>query len=151
MGVFIGVCKLLLDLIDIGVVLLIPQNKGCTMSFGRFFFELRTKQGLTLRHFCQENGFDASNISKLERSILPPPKGEVLEKYAKALGLTVGSDNWYEFYDLAATENRNFPSYISDDDIEKKVPVFFRALRENENIEDFTKKLKEKIKEAWSA
>jgi transcriptional regulator with XRE-family HTH domain len=99
------------------------------MRFGKFFAQLRIKQDLSLREFCQKNGLDASNISKLERNILPPPKNQVLEKYANALGLAVGTDDWYQFYDLAAAENRNFPAYVSDEEIEEKAPIFFRALR----------------------
>ncbi|MDR2429151.1 MAG: helix-turn-helix domain-containing protein [Candidatus Margulisbacteria bacterium] len=119
-------------------------------GFGKLFFELRIKQGLSLREFCQKNGFDASNISKLERSILPPPQKETLEKYASALGLSPGMDKWYEFYDLAAAENRRLPSYISDEEVEEKVPIFFRALRDNSDMDTFVKKLKEKIKKAWT-
>ncbi|GBR77044.1 transcriptional regulator HipB [Candidatus Termititenax persephonae] len=122
------------------------------MGFGDFFLELRKRQNLSLREFCQKNGFDASNISKLERGILPPPQNEVLEKYAKALELVVGTDDWYQFHDLAAAENRKLPAYMSEEEIEKKVPIFFRALRDNaEDIDIFTEKLKEKIKASWRA
>ena len=118
-------------------------------TFGGFFKKLRIKQGLTLRHFCLENQLDASNISKLERDVLPPPKGGTLDRYALALGLKPGDDDFYTFHDLAATANRTMPSYLTEEEIEEKVPVFFRALRSDENKDELMKKIKGVIKKAW--
>jgi transcriptional regulator with XRE-family HTH domain len=38
-------------------------------TFGSFFRELRIKRGWTLRRFCEVNGYDAENISRLERGL----------------------------------------------------------------------------------
>ena len=47
---------------------------------------LRARLGLPLRQFCMENGYDAGNISKLERGLLVPPRREAkLRDYASAL------------------------------------------------------------------
>jgi hypothetical protein len=92
---------------------------------------------------------DASNISKIERDILPPPKGEALERYANNLGLKKGSDDWYTFHDLAAAANRALPKYLTDEEIETKVPVVFRSLRESGDEKTNLKKLKDAIKSAW--
>ena len=43
-------------------------------GFGRFFRELRVKKGDTLRQFSLKHGFDAGNLSKLERGRLPQPQ-----------------------------------------------------------------------------
>jgi transcriptional regulator with XRE-family HTH domain len=118
-------------------------------TFGSFFNKLRLKKGLSLRQFCLENHLDASNISKLERDVLPPPKGEALERYGAALGLKPGDDDFYTFHDLAATANRMMPSYLTDEEIEEKVPVFFRALRSDVDKEELVKRIKEIVKKAW--
>ena len=99
--------------------------------FGEFFKERRIALGKTLRQFCQENGLDPGNISRLERSLLPPPQSrEVLESYAKHLKLKKGSDDWYEFFDLAATGAGRIPQEIlEDEELMEKLPILFRTLR----------------------
>jgi len=110
-------------------------------SFGEFFKARRTALGLTLRRFCQENGLDPGNISKLERGLAAPPRGEKLEAYARALKLRKESDEWYEFFDLAAAEAGRIPKEILEEDqIVAKLPALFRTLRgqkvSDEQIED---------------
>jgi len=57
-------------------------------NFGDFFSAKRKVLRKTLREFCRENGFDAGNISKLERGILPPPQSkEKRLQYASAINL----------------------------------------------------------------
>jgi transcriptional regulator with XRE-family HTH domain len=99
--------------------------------FGNYFKRLRIKRRLTLRQFCEKFGFDAGNISKLERGLLPPPQSrEKLEQYAQALGLKKGSTTWYEFFDLAAASRGQIPEEIlTNDKLVAKLPVLFRALR----------------------
>jgi len=101
------------------------------MAFGQKFRQLRLRLGLSLREFCLKHGLDASNMSKLERGRLAPPqKREILEHYAECLGLESGSDDWYEFFDLAAAEAGRIPEDIlNDDELLKKVPILFRAAR----------------------
>ena len=78
------------------------------ISFGEFFKQKRIGLGVTLRQFCQQNGFDAGNISKLERDVFAAPQSEEkLEEYANALKLERGSADWIEFFDLAAVSSRN--------------------------------------------
>ena len=99
--------------------------------FGAFFKQRRVALGKTLRQFCQECGLDPGNISRLERSLLPPPQGrEVLESYAKHLKLKKGSDEWYEFFDLAAAGTGRIPQEIlEDEELMEKLPILFRTLR----------------------
>ena len=99
--------------------------------FGAFFKEMRRKKGITLRKFCLEHNFDPGNISKLERGVLPPPtSGQKLEKYALALEIKEGSDEWYNFFDYAAASVGHIPSYMmSDTELVKKLPLVFRTLR----------------------
>ena len=101
-------------------------------GFGEFFARARRDRvGLSLREFCSRHGFDAGNISKLERGRLAVPQArEVLERYAKALGIEAGSDDWYQFFDLAAAENGKIPAdLLNDDEVREKLPVLFRTLR----------------------
>jgi transcriptional regulator with XRE-family HTH domain len=100
--------------------------------FGEFFGELRRKNtGLSLREFCERFGFDPGNVSKMERGKLPPPPQERLGAYAQALGLEVGSDDWYEFADCAAIARRELPGYVAaDEELVDLMPVLFRAWRE---------------------
>lgn len=101
------------------------------MRFGTKFRELRLRLGVSLRMFCIEHKLDPSNISKLERGLLAPPqKREILERYAACLKIEEGSDDWYEFFDLAAAEKGRIPEDIrSDEELLRKVPILFRAAR----------------------
>ena len=119
-------------------------NRG----FGGFFKACRIKAGLTLRAFCQEYGFDPGNISKLERGRMPPPASEEkLAEYAVALGITRGSDEWYEFFDRAAAERGRIPAdLLSDEELLGKMPVLFRTLRgqkyDKSKLDDLIKRIR---------
>jgi transcriptional regulator with XRE-family HTH domain len=100
-------------------------------AFGKLLKKLRIAKGLTLREFCQANKLDPGNYSRLERGHFPPPqKEELLEKYATALGLHRGSDEWLEFFDLAAASRGEIPKdLLTDEELLEKLPVLFRTLR----------------------
>ena len=61
--------------------------------FGDCFKEARLDRGKTLRQFCIENNYDAGNISKMERGILPPPDSsdKLASVRARALEIVEGS------------------------------------------------------------
>jgi transcriptional regulator with XRE-family HTH domain len=117
-------------------------------SFGDFFKSLRKKRRITLREFCLQAQADPANISRMERSAMPPPQDtDILSRYAKALGVESGSDEWYTFFDLAAAGRGMIPQdLLSDHEIVKKRPVFFRTLRGQKPTEEEMRKLIEKIK-----
>lgn len=100
-------------------------------EFSRLFKEKRLATGKTLRQFCQEHGFDPGNLSKLERGLLPAPTTrDKLENYATALGLQEGTDDWYNFFDLAAAQAGRIPEdVLTKPNVVDKLPVFFRTLR----------------------
>ena len=51
-------------------------------TFAKLMKKLRMEKKLTLREFCQTNGFDPGNYSRLERGLFPPPQKEaILVKY----------------------------------------------------------------------
>ena len=119
------------------------------MSFGEFFKEKRIALGITLRNFCREHGLDPGNISRLERGRLrAPQKRETLERYAKCLSIERGSDDWYEFFDLAAVERERIPEdLLSDEDVVDKLPILFRTLRGQQVSEDKLEQLVRMIRE----
>ena len=100
-------------------------------AFSRLLRRLRIEQGVTLREFCLKHGFDPGNYSRLERGLyLPPESRDCLERYATALGLVPGSDQWLEFFDVAAAERGRIPDdLMSDAVVVEKLPVLFRTMR----------------------
>ena len=98
-------------------------------TFGEALKGHRLRLGLSLRRFCQENGLDPGNVSKVERGILPPPKGEALDHYARGLQLAEGAEQWQEFHDLAAAARGEFPEDLRDEDILRQLPALFRTMR----------------------
>lgn len=116
--------------------------------FGEFFKKKRIKTGKTLRQFCIENSLDPGNISKLERGILPPPlTEEKLEQYARCLKIKKGSDDWYEFFDLAHASAGRIPEEILEDkDILLKLPLVFRTLRGQKLTKKQLNKLAKELK-----
>jgi len=118
-------------------------------KFGEFFRACRLRKEIPLRSFCRDNGFDAANISRLERGrISPPTSRQKLEEYANALGLKMGSDEWLEFYDLAAAERGRIPADILNDrQLLPKLPLVFRTLRgekvSGKKLDDLIKRIRE--------
>lgn len=117
-------------------------------SFGEFFKSLRKKKRITLREFCIRASADPANISRLERGAMPPPQDtDILERYAKALDIKVGSNDWYTFFDLAATNRGIIPKdLMADHEIVKMLPAFFRTLRGQKPTEEEMRKLADKIR-----
>jgi transcriptional regulator with XRE-family HTH domain len=119
-------------------------------SFGEFFKNLRKKKRITLREFCLKASADPANISRLERGAMPPPQDtDILERYAKTLGIKTGSNDWYKFFDLAATDRGIIPKDImSDREAVKMLPAFFRTLRGQKPTEEEMRKFADKIKKS---
>lgn len=117
-------------------------------AFGKFIKTLRIARGLTLRDHCLANGFDPGNYSRLERGLYPPPhKQEILERYAVALGIEEGSDEWMEFFDLAAAAKGELPKdLLNDSELVEKLPLLFRTLRADSVSEDKLDDLIDKVR-----
>jgi transcriptional regulator with XRE-family HTH domain len=123
---------------------------GDHKSFGDYLKSLRRQKRVTLREFCIKAAADPANISRLERGAMPPPQDtEILERYAKALGVKVGTDDWYTFFDLAAADRGIIPKdLMSDHEVVKMLPAFFRTLRGQKISEKKLEKLVELIKKS---
>ena len=100
-------------------------------AFGDMLKKLRTAKRVTLRDFCLKNGLDPGNYSRIERGLFPPPqKTELIEKYAIALEINPGSEQWIELFDLAAASRGEIPADLLEDrELLKKLPILFRTLR----------------------
>ncbi len=103
------------------------------MAFGDFIKERRASQGISLREFCRKIGLDPSNWSKVERSLLYPPRNELLlKKIAKLLKIEIGSKMWIEMKDNAQIDAGRIPEDIlSDADLARSLPLLFRTLRDD--------------------
>ena len=119
-------------------------------NFASFFQALRKEHRITLRAFCEAAAADPGNVSRLERRAIPPPQDrEILSRYAKALNLKEGSDEWYLFFDLAAADRGIIPQDIMDDaELVKELPAFFRTLRGQKPTETEMRKVIEKIRKS---
>ena len=126
------------------------SNFDGSKSFGEFFKGLRKNKRITLREFCLSASADPANISRLERGAMPPPQDpDILERYAKSLGLKTDSNDWYIFFDLAAADRGIIPKDImSNPEVVEMLPAFFRTLRGQKPTEDEMRKLAAKIKKS---
>ena len=121
-------------------------------TFGEFFSAKRKALGKTLREFCRENGFDAGNLSKIERGLKKPPQSKDLRmQYASALNIKEGSDDWLEFCNLATISAGKIPSHIvSDKELMAEVPILFRSINkggiENDRIKELLEALKKELR-----
>ena len=117
-------------------------------NFASFFQAIRKEHRITLRAFCEAAGADPGNISRMERRNIPPPQDhEILSRYAGALNLKEGSDEWYLFFDLAAADRGIIPKDImADEELVKELPAFFRTLRGQKPTEAELLKVIEKIR-----
>lgn len=124
-----------------------------TDSFYIFFESLRQHNHLTLREFCKKAKADPANISRMERGMMPPPKNRTtLERYATTLGLQEGSEDWQTFFDLAAVAQGTVPEdLLSDRDIVKTLPAFFRTLRGQKPTPKEMNRIAEKIRKGGRA
>jgi len=56
-----------------------------TNDFGYVLRELREAGGISLRGLAKETGFDLAYLSRVERSLSPPPRNENIHKIGEAL------------------------------------------------------------------
>ncbi len=79
----------------------------------------------------------------------PPQDHEILARYANALNITEGSDDWYLFFDLAAADRGIIPKDImNDEEVVAALPAFFRTLRNQKPTEVEMRQVIEKIRKS---
>ena len=111
------------------------------LNFGDFAKDRRITIGLTLRSFCRDAAIDPSNWSKIERGVHPPPdEAGFVGRVSDVLGLNV--QERAELGDLGSIARGQIPADLRDEEILRKMPAFFRAIRGQEYTpEDFEKLL----------
>lgn len=119
-------------------------------TFGPYLKNIRIQKRVTLRDFCKKADADPGNISRIERGVWPPPQDQdILERYAKALAIKEATDEWYRFFDYAAADRGIVPQDImSDQEVVKMLPVFFRTMRGQKPTEKEMRELAEKIRKS---
>ena len=121
-------------------------------TFGDLFKLKRIEKGLTLREFCRINGFDPGNVSKIERGLFQPPQSkEMLAKYAVALGIAEGSEDWLAFCDMAIISAGKIPEdIVTNEELMNALPVLFRTVRDktldDEGLEKLIKSIKRELR-----
>jgi transcriptional regulator with XRE-family HTH domain len=116
--------------------------------FGETIKKERLKAGLSLREFCRKISYDASNWSKIERGKYSPPQDEeMLNTIAHVLNINTDSLIWKELVDKAHIDAGIIPpDILSDEEIVKALPLFFRTLRSEKPTEEELNNLIENIR-----
>lgn len=119
-----------------------------TAVFGPLMKSLRAQKRVTLREFCKRANADPGNVSRIERAVWSPPQDhDILERYARALDLKEGTDDWYRFFDSAAADRGIVPKDImSEEEVVKVLPVLFRTIRRTKPTEEDLDRLVEKLR-----
>lgn len=110
-------------------------------TFGEEVKALRLQSGISLREFCRRISWDASNWSKIERGLLAPPQdSKKLAPIMNALEIQNGSEKYTEMQDLANIASGIIPpDLLSDKEVLKSLPMFFRTIRsEKPNAEELS-------------
>jgi transcriptional regulator with XRE-family HTH domain len=120
------------------------------MTFGEHIRKKREELRLPLRRFCVENGFDPSNVSKIERGILPPPTDpDMIARFARAIGLRPNTKEWTYLHDLAAVSAGRLPSDVAEDDaLVAKLPILLRELHSKKSKEAQLEAIKKILRES---
>jgi len=116
--------------------------------FGEFIKSLRLSRDIGLREFCRKLEVDASNWSKVERGLLPPPQDDAkLEKISQILRINKKSETYTELRDKAAVDAGIIPKdLLSDEETLKSLPMFFRTVRSEKPTPEELEKLIDKIR-----
>jgi transcriptional regulator with XRE-family HTH domain len=115
-------------------------------KFGNYITNLRISRGITLREFCRRNGLDPSNWSKVERSVLAPPKSKItIESILASMGIEKDTEEYNTTIDLGLLES--IPEdYIAEKNVLKELPVLFRTVRGKKPSSEDLQKLIEYLK-----
>jgi len=116
-------------------------------TFGEMVRKRRLDMGMALRTFCQLNGYDPSNHSKIERSVnVPPTKVSSLFRLGEALEIS-GDKEWKIFFMLAAIDAGRIPKHIMDDrELLGRLPMIFCSLDGKRPTKEFIEKVVDMVK-----
>jgi len=112
--------------------------------FGRFLTELMDRKDMTLRELSRRSGIDASNLSKMERGVIyPPRKPETLTALAEALELD--EVEAMKLSDLAHLASGMLPESTTSLQEIEAIPMLLRAIDNQELTQEQVRKLAEII------
>ncbi len=116
------------------------------MTFGQLLKDVRIDRKITLRQCSADLGVDASNWSKMERSVNPAPKDTaILTRWANFFHLR--GPKRQAFFDLAALSRHELPRDIaSDEKVLRALPAFFNVVRGTEMDQTMMDQLIEDIR-----
>jgi transcriptional regulator with XRE-family HTH domain len=116
--------------------------------FGEFIKALRLEREIGLREFCRSLNWDASNWSKIERGVLPPPQDSgKIDQIAEALGISKDSALYVELVDKAAIDAGIIPKdLLSNQETLNSLLMFFRTVRSEKPTPEELEKLIDKIR-----
>lgn len=114
-------------------------------DFGEKIKQLRIAQGDSLRSFSEKSGFDAGNLSKIERGILPPPTD--ISKYLEAFNIKENSVEALELKDIASKSLATTEFVNVSDEVAERLPQFFRTLDNSQLTKEKLEKLLKYLKE----
>lgn len=99
-------------------------------SFGALLKKLRVEAGLSLRDLAVAAEYDVSNLSKIERGLLPPPAASILvRKWLKIMGINSAVPEYQLLIDLAAAGRTVVPDDLREKDVAEYLPAFYRTIR----------------------
>jgi len=105
------------------------EDRNMEKGFGELLREYRLKAGYSLRAFAKVINMQPSNLSFMESGKVNPPRAsEALVKIANALGLTKGSKEGTNFFDLSAGEARIPADIRTDENIRNYLPIMLRTV-----------------------
>ena len=95
--------------------------------FGEHLRELLVQSNMTLRELARRTGIDPSNLSKIERGVVyPPKKKETLDKMANAFSLERKSKR--HFFDMAEQVHGLLPDDLKAVKENKAIPLLLRTI-----------------------
>ncbi len=125
-------------------------KQGPVPRFGPWLKERRLAAKISLRAFALKTGVDAGNLSKYERSVLPPPTDlRTLRAFARVLGIDKSSRAWHRMLDLASVEAAKIPPDLAKSpDALARLPLLFRVARGAELTDDELRSLAELVEKS---
>ncbi|HEV3260232.1 MAG TPA: helix-turn-helix domain-containing protein [Gemmataceae bacterium] len=106
--------------------------------FGAFLKEKRLRANFGLRVFAEMVGIQTTNLSSIEHGRRKPPADPPkLREIAETLGLTEGTTEWAEFFDLAhqASRAEDLPADVRHMARRRLVPALLRTI-DNRQLSD---------------
>lgn len=98
-------------------------------QFGFLLRDTRVSKNMTLREFSRLTSYDASNLSKIERGIIPPPPAIILKAWAAHLGLEPQTTAYFEFLDMGQLSRNQLPDNTSHEFRNILLPALLRTVR----------------------